>query len=71
MSKEANTQLLARAHEAVEYCLNDPSGKDEQILRAIEDSDLDELERLVSEVEARMSQEDFYNTNILGANDVY
>lgn len=56
MSMEANTQLLNRAHEALENVLG--TVREGEILRAIENSDLDELERLVTEVELRMYQED-------------
>ena len=63
MSNDTNTQLLARAHEAAEYVLG--TAREEEIYRAIEDSDLEELERLVSEVEATMSQEHFHNYDVI------
>ena len=69
MSHESNTQLLARAHEAAEYVLG--TVREKEIYRAIEDSDLDELERLVSEVEATASQEHFNNYNLVEMGDEY
>lgn len=69
MSNQVNTQLLERAHEAAEYVLG--TVREGEIYRAIEDSDLKELERLVSEVEAQMSQEHFYANDILERGDEY
>lgn len=71
VSHEINTQLLARAHEAIEYALNDPSGIDVRMTRAIEDGDLEQLERLVSEVEAKMSQDFYFENAILERGDEY
>ena len=69
MSHESNTQLLARAHEAAEYVLG--TVREKEIYRAIEDSDLDELERLVSEVESEMSREHFYTNDMITDRDIY
>lgn len=76
MSNDTNTQLLARAHEAAaraheaaEYVLG--TTREKEIYRAIEDGDLDELERLVSEVEATLSQEHFRNYDLIGERDIY
>lgn len=69
MSQESNTQLLARAHKAAEYVLGTTMEK--QIYRAIEDSDLEELRRLVTVVEATMSQEHFFNYDLVGEGDIY
>lgn len=69
MSQESNTQLLARAHEAAEYVLG--TVREKEIYRAIEDSDLDELERLVSEVESEMSREHFYTNDMITDRDIY
>lgn len=69
MSNDTNTQLLARAHECAEYVLG--TTREKEIYRAIENSDLDELERLVSEVEATLSQEHFANYDMLERGDEY
>ena len=69
MSHEINTQLLQRAHEASEYVLG--TVRETEIYRAIENGDLDELERLVSEVESEMSREHFYTNDMITDRDIY
>ena len=49
MSNQNNTDLLERAHEAIEFTLG--TTREKELYRAIEDGDLKELERLVTEVE--------------------
>ena len=69
MSQSSNTKLLERAHEAAEYVLG--TTREKEIYRAIEDSDLDRLETLVSEVEATLSQDHFNRYDLIGERDVY
>lgn len=69
MSSRVNDELMLRTHEAIERTLG--TVREKELIHARQNGDLDELERLVSEVEAKMSQEHFFNYDILERGDEY
>ena len=65
MSNIENAVLLEFAYETAEAITNHPSGYDKVLLKAIADGDLDEVRRLLAVIEGTLSQEHFFNEDIL------
>jgi hypothetical protein len=56
------------AHELSEDLIGHPSGADKTLLKAIKKGDLDDLRRLCADYSSMLSQEHYYERNILEAN---
>lgn len=65
MSELRNSELLERASQLAEEITSHPSGYDKLLESAVESGDLDEVSRLVSRIESELSQEHFYNYDII------
>jgi hypothetical protein len=61
---QTNTILLERAAELIDELMSHPSKSDEQLIEAINANDLDEVRRLVTKLEAELSEEHFRNYNL-------
>lgn len=71
MSNHTNTKLLERAAELIDELQSHPAGLDKAIKLALDQNDLEELTYAVLRAEAELSQEYFYNNNVLDARDEY
>jgi hypothetical protein len=69
MSNQSNTSLEERAAEVMAYF----EGTDLElaISNAMHDDDLDVLAYLVHQGEAEISQQEFFNNDMVGDNDAY
>jgi hypothetical protein len=59
--------LFQRAAELIDELTNHPSRADEQIIKALDANDLQEIYRLVLKYESELAQEHFKNWNVAGA----
>ena len=71
MSQEVNDTLLERAYELAEELTSHPAGIDKGILAAIHSNDLNKVQYWITVGEGALAQQHFYESEILGAGDVY
>lgn len=64
MSNTSNTKLLERASELAEEFTSHPSKIDVQLINAIDSKDLEEVQRLVVQLEGYISQEVMHGFNV-------
>lgn len=64
MSQVINTTLLERAADLIDELTSHPSGADDALVKAIEANDLQEVQRLVTKIEAELSREHFHNYDL-------
>lgn len=71
MSHQNNITLEERAYRAMDELTSHPAGRDKLIQAALDSGDLDDLYYQVVTAEAELSQQHFYDYNILEAGDEY
>lgn len=71
MSQEQNTILIERGYELAEELTSHPAGVDRGMLAALHSGDMDKIQYWITVCEGTLSQQHFYESEILGANDVY
>jgi len=69
MSTQVNTELIERAADLLEEMDSHPAHLDDQLAAAIKSGDLERLRYWVSVCEGALAQAEFYESNMVDAQD--